>query len=125
MPKLLIVEDDEPSRDMLSRRLERRGYSVVTASDGEQGYSLARTESPDVVLMDISLPGMDGWQVIKLMRAEPSTREIPLILLTAHGLINDRDKAVEFGCAAYYTKPVNVNHLDETIGRVLLEKDRL
>lgn len=125
MPKLLIVEDDEPSRDMLSRRLERRGYSVVTASDGEQGYSLARTEVPDVVLMDISLPGLDGWQVIKLLRSEPSTREIPLIVLTAHGLVNDRDKAVKFGCAAYYTKPVNLDQINETIGRVLLERERL
>ena len=125
MPKLLIVEDDEPSRDMLSRRLERRGYFILTASDGQQGYSLARTEVPDVVLMDISLSGLDGWQVIKLLRAEPSTREIPLIVLTAHGLVNDRDKAVEFGCAAYYTKPLNVEQINETIGRVLLEKDRL
>jgi len=122
MPKILIVEDNEASRDMLARRLGRKGFAVITAADGEQGYSLARAESPDVILMDISLPGMDGWQVIELLKSETATREIPLIILTAHALVNDRARADEIGCNDYFAKPVDLKQLLVTIDRLLTEK---
>lgn len=121
MPKILVVEDNEISRDMLSRRLERRGYVVITAPDGEQGYSLTRSEMPDLVLMDISLPEMDGWQVIDLLKATESTRDIPIIVLTAHGLVNDRAKALEAGCVDYYAKPIDFTLLANKIQQLLLE----
>lgn len=107
---------------MLARRLERRGYSVITAPDGEQGYALAGSELPDLILMDISLPGMDGWQVIDLLKAEPATREIPLIVLTAHALVDDRARAIEVGCDDYFFKPIDFQRLTEAIGRLLVEK---
>ncbi len=122
MPKILIVEDNEPNREMLQRRLEKRGFAVISAPDGEQGYSLARTELPDLILMDISLPEMDGWQVIELLKAERSTRDIPLIVLTAHALVNDRARAEEVGCNDYFSKPVDFQQLVDTIGRLLTEK---
>ena len=122
MPKILIVEDNPLNRDMLSRRLEKRGYSVITAPDGEQGYALALSELPDLILMDISLPEMDGWQVINLLKAERTTREIPLIVLTAHALVNDRAKALEIGCDDYFTKPVDFERFVQTMGRLLVEK---
>ena len=122
MPKILIVEDNEPNRQMLARRLEHRGFAVVTAPDGEGGYSLARTEAPDLILMDISLPGMDGWQVIELLKSEASTRDIPLIILTAHALVDDRSKAVAVGCDDYFSKPADFQRLLDVIGRLLTEK---
>ncbi|HKQ85777.1 MAG TPA: response regulator [Candidatus Acidoferrales bacterium] len=122
MPKILIVEDNEPNRQMLARRLERKGFAVVTAPDGEGGYSLARAEAPDLILMDISLPGMDGWQVIELLKSEASTRDIPLIILTAHALVDDRSKAVAVGCDDYFSKPADFQRLLDVIGRLLTEK---
>lgn len=122
MSKILIVEDNEPNREMLSRRLERKGFSVVAAPDGEEGYAMARSETPDLILMDISLPGMDGWQVIELLKAEPATRDIPTIVLTAHALVTDRSRAVEVGCNDYFSKPFDFQLLLETIGRLLTEK---
>lgn len=122
MPKILIVEDNEPNREMLARRLERKGFSVVAAPDGEEGYAMARSETPDLILMDISLPGMDGWQVIELLKAEPATRDIPTIVLTAHALVTDRSRAVEVGCNDYFSKPFDFQLLLETIGRLLTEK---
>ena len=111
MQKILLVEDNEMNRDMLSRRLQRRGYSVVNAEDGEKGLLLARAEAPDLILMDISLPAMDGWEVTRLLKANPSTRHIPIIALTAHALASDRDKSVEVGCSDFDTKPVDLQRL--------------
>jgi two-component system cell cycle response regulator DivK len=122
MPKILLVEDNEMNRDMLSRRLERRGYSVVVAPDGEQGHLLARSEAPDLILMDISLPAMDGWEVTRLLKADQCTRHIPIIALTAHALVSDREKAFEAGCDEYDTKPIDFGRLSEKIENLLLEK---
>ncbi len=122
MPKILLVEDNEMNRDMLSRRLQRRGYSVVTAEDGEKGLLLARSEAPDLVLMDISLPAMDGWEVTRLLKANQSTRHIPIIALTAHAMVSDREKAIDAGCDDYDTKPVDFGRLSEKIENLLLEK---
>jgi CheY-like chemotaxis protein len=122
MPKILLVEDNEMNRDMLSRRLERKGYLVVTAQDGKQGYLLARSEAPDLVLMDISLPTMDGWEVTRLLKADESTRHIPIIVLTAHALVGDREKAFAAGCDDYDTKPVEFARLSEKIENLLVER---
>jgi two-component system, cell cycle response regulator DivK len=122
MPKILLVEDNEMNRDMLSRRLQRRGYSVVIAQDGEQGLSLARSEAPDLILMDISLPVMDGWQVTRLLKSNANTSHIPVIALTAHAMASDRQKAFETGCDDYDTKPVEIGRLSEKIENLLVEK---
>ncbi|HKR29507.1 MAG TPA: response regulator [Terriglobales bacterium] len=122
MPKILLVEDNEMNRDMLSRRLQRKGYAVVMAHDGEQGLALAKSESPDLILMDISLPKMDGWQVTRLLKSNPETKEIPVIALTAHALSTDRQKAFEIGCDDYDTKPVEFGRLSEKIEHLLVEK---
>ncbi len=122
MPKLLLVEDNEMNRDMLSRRLQRKGYSVVIAHDGEQGLSLACSETPDLVLMDISLPGMDGCEVTRRLKANPGTRHIPVIALTAHALVTDREKAFDAGCDDYDTKPIEFGRLSEKIEKLLVEK---
>ena len=120
MPKILLVEDNEMNRDMLSRRLQRKGYTVVTAHDGEQGHLLAHSERPDIILMDISLPVMDGWEVTRLLKANEATRHIPIIALTAHALVTDRAKAFEVGCDDYDTKPVEFGRLSEKIENLLL-----
>ncbi len=122
MPKILLVEDNEINRDMLSRRLERNGYLVVTARDGEEGHSRASSERPDLILMDISLPAMDGWEVSRLLKAQDTTRAIPIIALTAHALIGDRAKALEAGCDEYETKPVEFARLTEKIEKLLEKK---
>jgi CheY-like chemotaxis protein len=122
MPKILLVEDNEMNRDMLSRRLQRRGYSVVIAQDGEQGLALAKSEAPDLILMDISLPVMDGWQVTRLLKSNVNTSHIPVIALTAHAMVSDRQKAFETGCDDYDTKPVEISRLSEKIENLLVEK---
>lgn len=122
MLKILLVEDNEMNRDMLSRRLERKGYSVLAAPDGEQGYFLACSESPDLILMDISLPIMDGWEVTRRLKANESTRHIPIIVLTAHALVSDREKAFEAGCDDYDTKPVEFSRLSEKIENLLVAR---
>ena len=122
MPKILLVEDNEMNRDMLSRRLERKGYSVVTAHDGEQGHSLACSEMPDLILMDISLPVMNGWELTRLLKSNESTRHIPIIALTAHAWVTDQDKAFEAGCDDYDTKPVEFGRLSEKIENLLTVK---
>ena len=122
MQKILLVEDNEMNRDMLSRRLQRRGYSVVNAEDGEKGLLLARSEAPDLILMDISLPAMDGWEVTRLLKENQSTRHIPIIALTAHAMVSDREKAIVAGCDDYDTKPVDFGRLSEKIENLLLEK---
>ena len=122
MPKILLVEDNEMNRDMLSRRLQKKGYTVLTAQDGEKGYSLARSEAPDLILMDISLPAMDGWEVTRLLKANALTRHIPIIALTAHAMVSDREKAIGIGCDDYDTKPVDFVRLSEKIESLLVEK---
>jgi len=121
-PKILLIEDDETNIDMLSRRLESKGYRVVTALDGRQGHSLARSENPDLILMDISLPTLDGWAVTRLLKASGATRHIPIIALTAHALITDREKAREVGCDEYETKPIEFGRLCGKIDNLLLDK---
>jgi two-component system, cell cycle response regulator DivK len=119
MAKILLVEDNEMNRDMLSRRLQKRGYTIVVAVDGLQALELARTEAPDLILLDLSLPEMDGWEVARRLRAEPSTGRIPIIALTAHAMSGDREKALEAGCSEYDSKPVDWPRLQEKIRRLL------
>ena len=106
MPKILVVEDNDMNRDMVSRRLARRGFDVVVAVEGRQGVDMARTETPDLILMDMSLPEIDGWEVTRLLKADEATHEIPIIALTAHAMAGDREKALEAGCDDYDTKPI-------------------
>ncbi len=113
MPKILIVEDNEMNRDMLSRRLERRGFGVVIAVDGAQGVAMSKTELPDLVLMDMSLPVMNGWEATRAIKADPTTQQMPVIALTAHSMPGDREKAMEAGCDDYDTKPVDLPRLLE------------
>ena len=122
MPKILLIEDNEMNREMLSSRLEKKGYSVITAIDGSQGHSMAILESPELILMDIGLPDMDGWEVTRLLKANESTRNIPIIALTAHALVTDRAKAFEAGCDDYDTKPVEFARLHEKIESLLSKK---
>lgn len=122
MPKILLVEDNEMNRDMLSRRLQRKGYEVVTVGSGEQALSLACQEMPDLILMDITLPGMDGWEAARLLKSDDKTKHIPIIALTARALMTDRAKAFEVGCDGYDTKPVDFARLTEKIESLLTEK---
>jgi CheY-like chemotaxis protein len=119
MPKILLVEDNEMNRDMLSRRLERRGYQVVIAVDGQQGVAMAQLEAPDLILMDMSLPVLDGWEAARRLKAAPETQAIPVIALTAHAMVGDREKAIEAGCDDYDTKPVEFQRLLEKIEAIL------
>lgn len=111
MPKILLVEDNELNRDMLSRRLTRKGYNLVVAVDGAQGVSMTTSEQPDIVLMDMSLPAIDGWEATRQLKANPQTQAIPVIALTAHAMSGDREKALEAGCDDYDTKPVDLPRL--------------
>ncbi len=111
MPKILLVEDNEMNRDMLSRRLERRGYQVVVAVDGQEGVALAQSEAPDLILMDMSLPALDGWEASRQLKAAPATTSIPIIALTAHAMADDREKALAAGCNDYDTKPIEMPRL--------------
>jgi two-component system cell cycle response regulator DivK len=108
---IMVVEDNEPSRDALSRRLERRGYRVVPAADGEQAVSIARSALPDLILMDLGLPGIDGWEATRQLKADGATRHIPLIVLSAHAMTNDREAALAAGGDDFDTKPVRFEHL--------------
>jgi two-component system, cell cycle response regulator DivK len=110
-PTILLVEDDEMNRDMLSRRLELLSYRVLLASDGVEGLALAQSAAPDLILMDMSLPGLDGWQATRRLKAEHVTRSIPVIALTAHALVGDRDKALQAGCDDFDTKPIDLPRL--------------
>jgi two-component system, cell cycle response regulator DivK len=111
MARILLVEDNEMNRDMLSRRLKRRGYEVLIALDGAEGVAEAQTQAPDLILMDMSLPVLDGWEATRRLKAAPETRSIPVIALTAHAMSGDRDKAIEAGCNDYDTKPVEFDRL--------------
>jgi len=119
MPRILLVEDNEMNRDMLSRRLVKRGYDVALALDGEQGVAMARAEVPALILMDMSLPGIDGWEATRQLKAAPETRAIPVIALTAHAMAGDREKALAAGCDDFDTKPVDLNRLLEKIEALL------
>jgi CheY-like chemotaxis protein len=121
MPTILLVEDNEMNRDMLSRRLQRKGHEVLIALDGVQGVELARSHNPDLILMDMSLPVLDGWQATQQLKATPETNSIPIIALTAHAMAGDRAKCLEVGCDDYDTKPVEFSRLLSKI-QALLEK---
>jgi CheY-like chemotaxis protein len=115
VPKILLVEDNEVNRDMLMRRLQRQGFTVCFAVDGPSGVASAAQERPDVILMDVALGKMDGWEATQLIKANPHTAAIPIIALTAHALASDRDKSIEVGCADFDTKPVDLPRLLEKI----------
>ena len=119
MPKILLVEDNEMNRDMLSRRLERRGYQVVIAVDGAEGVRMAQAEAPALILMDMSLPVLDGWEATRQIKAAPATGGIPIIALTAHAMSGDREKAIEAGCDDFDTKPVDLPRLLAKIDALL------
>ena len=119
MPKILLVEDNEMNRDMLSRRLEKRGYTLAIAADGGAGVELAKSGLPDLILMDMSLPVIDGWEATKQCKADPTTKGIPIIALTAHAMDSDRVKALEAGCDDFDTKPVELARLLAKIEELL------
>lgn len=121
MTKILLVEDNEMNRDMLRRRLERRDYEVVCAVDGPEGVAMARSEAPDVVLMDVALGETDGWEATTLIKRDPATAGIPIIALTAHALETDRQKSVEVGCIDFDTKPVDLPRLIDKIEAALAQ----
>jgi len=122
MPKILLVEDNEMNLDMLSRRLERRGYQIVVAMDGAKGVDLAKSENPDLILMDMSLPVMDGWEATRRIKADSSVQHIPIIALTAHAIAGDREKALAAGCNEYESKPVKFPRLLAKIQEFLGEE---
>ncbi len=111
MPKILLVEDNEMNWDMLSRRLRRKGYEVIIATDGEQGVAMARSEAPELILMDMSLPVLDGWEATRQIKAAPETQDIPIIALTAHAMAGDQERALQAGCDDYDTKPIEFRRL--------------
>jgi CheY-like chemotaxis protein len=111
VPKILIVEDDELNRDSLRRLLRRRGFEIVLATDGEGGVAAARAEAPDLILMDMSLPGVDGWEATRRLKADPAVQATPIIALTAHAMIGDRDRALASGCDDFDTKPIDLDRL--------------
>ena len=123
MSKILLIEDNEANRDALSRHLKRRGYEVVMAVDGQQGIAMTRAETPALILMDMSLPVLDGWEATRQLKADPQTGSIPVIALTAHAMAGDRAKALEVGCDDYDTKPVEFPRLLAKIQALLAGKD--
>ncbi|HEY2390040.1 MAG TPA: response regulator [Candidatus Angelobacter sp.] len=122
MSKILLVEDNEMNRDMLSRRLVRKGYEVIVALDGAQGVELAHSETPDLILMDMSLPVLSGWDATKSIKGDPETGSIPVIALTAHAMSTDRDQALQVGCDDYDTKPIELPRLLDKIETLLKRK---
>lgn len=123
MAHVLIVEDNEMNRDMLSRRLKRKGFDISIAVDGQEGVDKAREIQPDIILMDMSLPKIDGWQATRLVKSNPDTKQIPIVALTAHAMPEDREKALEAGCDDYDTKPVELPRLLEKIQALLTRLD--
>jgi CheY-like chemotaxis protein len=121
MPRILVVEDNEMNRDMLTRRLARSGFEALIAVDGEEGVELAKRDLPDLILMDMSLPVIDGWEATRRIKADPDTRAIPVIALTAHAMAGDRERALEAGCDDYGTKPVEFPALLEKINALLAQ----
>jgi CheY-like chemotaxis protein len=125
MPKILLVEDNEMNRDMLSRRLLKKGYAVELAFDGAQGMEMARAQHPDLILMDMSLPVVSGWDATRNLKADPETRPIPVLALTAHAMATDRDQALAAGCDDYDTKPIDLARLLEKIETLLARNTAL
>jgi CheY-like chemotaxis protein len=121
MATILLVEDNEMNRDMLSRRLQRKGFEVAMAVDGRQGVEMAQAATYDLILMDMSLPEVDGWEAVRQLRAVPATKTVPIIALTAHAMAGDRDKAIEAGCDDYDTKPIELERL---LGKIQTLLDR-
>jgi len=119
MPRILLVEDNEMNRDMLSRRLARKGFEVVIAEDGQKGVDMTQSENPDLVLMDMSLPVVDGWEATRRLKASEETKHIPIIALTAHAMAGDREKTLKAGCDDYDTKPIELPRLLEKINALL------
>ena len=119
MSKILLVEDNEMNRDMLTRRLERKGFEVVIAVDGQAGVDMASSSSPDIILMDLSLPVIDGWEATRKIKADPATRSIPVIALTAHAMAGDEQKALQAGCNDYDTRPIDLKRLLNKIEKLL------
>ena len=119
MAKILVVEDNEINRDMVVRRLQRRGFTIVSAVDGQQGIDMTRSEKPDLILMDMSLPVLDGWEATRQIKSDPDIKHIPIIGLTAHAMVGDRDKAIQAGCNDYATKPVEFEKLVGLINRLI------
>jgi len=119
MAKILLVEDNEMNRDMLSRRLAKRGHEVVIAVDGKQGVTMAASEAPEIILLDMSLPVMDGWEAARILKADDTTRSIPIIALTAHAMAGDRERCLEAGCEDYDTKPIEFKRLLGKIDELL------
>jgi len=122
MPKILIIEDTENNRVLLQRRLKLRQFDVLTAEDAEQGLPLAQSQQPDLILMDVGLPGMDGWAATRRLKADPLTRGIPVIALTAHVMQGDREKALEAGCDSYEIKPIDFDALFEKMDALLAKR---
>jgi two-component system cell cycle response regulator DivK len=125
MARILLVEDNEMNRDMLSRRLTRKGYQVMIAVDGQQGTSMAQAEKPDLILMDMSLPIMSGWEATRQLKKEPGTRKIQIIALTAHAMGTDRDQAIQSGCDDYDTKPIDLARLIQKMEALLQIEARI
>ncbi|HUQ48959.1 MAG TPA: response regulator [Gemmatimonadaceae bacterium] len=123
MHRILLVEDNEMNRDMLSRRLMRKGYEVIIAVDGEQGVAMAKSEAPDLILMDMSLPIIDGWEATRSLKGAEATKAIPVIALTAHAMSTDREKAMEAGCDDYDTKPIELSRLLEKMQALIGRKN--
>lgn len=119
MPRILVIEDNEENRDSLSRRLQRRGFEVLLAPDGKVGVETAKAERPDLILMDMNMPKLDGWEATRRIKAEPATRMIPVIALTAHGMEGDREKALEAGCDDHHAKPFELPRLLSQIDALL------
>ncbi len=119
MPKILLIEDNEQNRDALARRLQRRGYDVIMAADGQQGIAMAQSELPDLILMDLNLPDVDGWEATRIIKKTPKTQAIPIMAMTAHAIAGDQERALQAGCDDYHAKPVEFTRLLEQIEALL------
>jgi CheY-like chemotaxis protein len=124
MPKILMIEDNEQNRDALSRRLQRHGYDVITAIDGRQGITMAQAEIPDLILMDLNLPDVDGWEATRILKEAPETRAIPIMAMTAHAIAGDEERALQAGCDDYHAKPVEFQRLLTQIEALLTKTIR-
>jgi CheY-like chemotaxis protein len=119
MPKILMIEDNEQNRDALARRLQRHGYDVITAVDGQQGVAMAQAEEPDLILMDLNLPDIDGWEATRILKEAPETHAIPIMAMTAHAIAGDQERALQAGCDDYHAKPVEFQRLLSQIEALL------
>jgi CheY-like chemotaxis protein len=124
MPKILMIEDNEQNRDALSRRLQRHGYDVITAIDGRQGIAMAQADLPDLILMDLNLPDVDGWEATRILKETPETRTIPIMAMTAHAIAGDEERALQAGCDDYHAKPVEFQRLLTQIEALLTKTTR-